>query len=74
VIRDHVEDDLDPDAVRVVDQLLERREVAQMLVDRVEVDRAVSVIVGDRLAVVTLSFVQLVVVVVDRVEPDGRDA
>ena len=48
VVRHHVEDDLDARAVRVVDELPERRDVAEVLVDGVEVDGAVAVIVGDR--------------------------
>jgi hypothetical protein len=45
-----------------------------VLVHRIEIDRALAVIVGDRLAVVHLPFVEHVVVVVERIEPDRGDA
>jgi hypothetical protein len=54
VVGDHVEHDLDPLRVRIVDELLERATVADVLVHRVEVGRAVAVVVGDGLVVVRL--------------------
>ena len=45
-----------------------------MLLDAVEVDGAVAVVVGDRLAVVGLALVQVIDVVVPGVEPKRRDA
>ena len=66
--------DLDPLRVRLVGQLAELGERAEMLLDRVVVDRAVAVVIGDRTFVVNLFFVQPVVVVVPRIEPERGDA
>ena len=74
VVRHLVLDDLDAVGVRLVHQVAQRREVAEVLVDRVEVHRAVAVIVGDGLAVVGLLLVQAVRVVVPGVEPERGDA
>ena len=63
-----------PSGVRPVHQLAQRREVAEVLLDRVEVHGAVAVVVGDRLAVVGLALVQVVDVVVPGVEPERGDA
>ena len=73
VVRHLVLDHLDAQRVRPVHQLPQRGEVAEVLLDRVEVHRAVAVVVGDRLAVVRLALVQVVDVVVPGVEPDRGD-
>ena len=74
VIGDHIENDFYPLRVRGIHQLLELRQSADVFVDIIKIDRAITVIVGDSLAIVLLFFVQLVGVVVQRVEPDRGDA
>jgi hypothetical protein len=61
-------------AVRGVHQFAELGESAEVLFDAVEIHRAVAVIVGDALVVVSLALVQAVDVVVYRVDPDGGGA
>ena len=66
-------DDLDAVGVGRVHQLAQLREVAEVLVHRVEVHGAVAVVVGDGLAVVGLLLVQAVRVVVPGVQPERGD-
>ena len=74
VVRDLVQNDLDAERVRRFHELSEIGQVAQVLVDAVEVDGAVAVVVGDGLAVVFFLLVQVIHVVVDRIDPEGGDA
>ena len=74
VVRDLVLDHPDARGVGPVDHLAQRREIAEVLLDAVEVDGPVAVVVGDRLPVVGLAVVQVVDVVVPGVEPQRGDA
>ena len=58
----------------VVHQLPERGQVAEVLVDRVEVHGPVAMVVGDRRAVVPFALVQVIAVVVDGRRPDRGDS
>ena len=71
VIRHLVLNHLDPLPVRGVHQFAELGQRAEVLLDAVEIDRAIAVIIGDALVVVSLAFVQVVDVVVDRIDPEG---
>ncbi len=61
-----------PRRVGRVHERAQRGEVAEVLVDRVEVDGPVAVVVGDGLVVVRLLLVQAVRVVVPGIEPQAR--
>ena len=74
VVRHLVLNHLDAERVGAVHQLAEIVERSEVLLDGVEIDRAVAVVIGDRLVVVLLALVQMVDVVVDRREPDGGHA
>ena len=74
VIGHHVGNHLDAHGMRLVHERAEPGEVAEVLFDRVEVGRAIAVVVGHRLPVVDLLAIELVVVVEDRIQPDGGDA
>ena len=70
VVRNLVLDDFDAQLVGIVHQLAQLRQIAEMLLHAVEINRAVAVVVRNRLVVVTLAFVQMVHVVVDRRQPE----
>ena len=67
-------DHLEPECVRASDQLLQIRHRSKVLFDTVEIHGSVAVVVGDGLVVVGLFLIQMVDVVVPRVQPDGGDA
>src|ERR1019366_4583796 len=60
--------------VRLVHQLTEFLQVAEVLIDAIEIHRTVAVIIRDGLIVVAFAFVQVVDVVVYRSEPERGDA
>jgi hypothetical protein len=74
VIRHLILNHFDPLAVRGIHQLAELRQRPKVLLDAIVVDRAVAVIIRDGLAVGSFALVQMVDVVIHRVEPDGRHA
>ena len=71
VVRHLVLNHFDAEGVGAVHQLAKIVERTEMLVDAVEIHRAVPMVVRDCLVIVSLSLVQMVYVVVDRREPDG---
>jgi hypothetical protein len=73
VIGHLVLNDFDAGLVGAIDQLTKFIEGSEVLVDAVEVDRAVAVIVGDGLALDQFTAVELVIVVVNRGEPQRGD-
>ncbi len=72
--------DFNSKAVSCIDELAQLREGSEVFFDAVEVNGAVSVIIGDRLlgsagpVGILLELVQVIDVVVPRCKPDGRDA
>ena len=73
VVRHLVLDHLDAGGMRLLDQVAQGSEVAEVFLDRIETGGAVAVVVGDRLAVYGLYVVRHVGVVVPGVEPERRD-
>src|SRR5579864_1107737 len=74
VVGDLVLNDLQAERVGGIDEPLKGGEVTEVLVDAIEVDGAVAVVIGDGLAVILFTFVQVIYVVVDRSDPESRDA
>ena len=71
VIRHLVLNHLDAERVGAVHELAKLVKRPEVLLDAVEIDRAVAVVIRDCLTVVLLALVQMVDVVVNRREPDG---
>ncbi len=71
VVRHLVLNHLDAHAVRGIHQFAELGQRAEVLFHAVEIDRAVAVIIGDALVLVSLALIQAVDVVINRVDPEA---
>ena len=74
MVRDLVLDDFDSLSMRRIHKFAKAGESSEVLLDSVEIDRAVAMVIRDGLPVVNLFRVQPVVVVVDGCHPDGGHA